>query len=61
MPLKKGRSQKVISSNVSELVHSGRPQRQAIAIAMNKAGLSRTRAKQSHRVAQANYYQRNKT
>lgn len=38
MPLKRGSSNKVVSENISELVHSGRPQRQAIAIAMSKAG-----------------------
>jgi len=38
VPLGKGNSQKVISSNISELMHSGRPQKQAIAISMSKAG-----------------------
>ncbi len=34
MPLKKGKSKAVISDNISELVHSGRPKNQAIAIAL---------------------------
>ena len=41
MPLKKGSSKMIVSSNISELVHSGRPQQQAIAIALKEAGLSR--------------------
>ena len=45
MPLFKGKSQKVISKNISELVHSGRPQKQSIAIAMSKAGLSKGQKK----------------
>jgi hypothetical protein len=37
MPIKRGKSKSVISQNISELVHSGRPQKQAIAIALDTA------------------------
>lgn len=43
MPLKKGKSNKVISENISELEHAGkgRSHKQNIAIAMSEAGLSK--------------------
>lgn len=41
MPLKKGSSQKVISSNIKTEMAHGKPQKQAIAIAMRSAGKSK--------------------
>ena len=41
MPLKKGTSKKVVSSNIRTEMQAGRPQKQAVAIAMSKAGKSR--------------------
>jgi hypothetical protein len=37
MPLRKGKGRKVISNNIRELMESGRPQKQAVAIALDKA------------------------
>jgi hypothetical protein len=38
MPLKEGASQDVISENIQSEMHRGKPQEQAVAIAMGKAG-----------------------
>ena len=41
MPLTHGKSQKTISHNIAEMVHSGHPQEQAVAAALNTARNSR--------------------
>lgn len=41
MPLKSGKSKSVISSNIRTEMKHGKPQKQAVAIAMRKAGMSR--------------------
>lgn len=41
MPLRKGKSKEVISSNIKQEIASGKSQKQAVAIAYSKAGMSR--------------------
>lgn len=45
MPLKKGRSKKVIGENIATEINSGKPKDQAIAIAMSKAGKKKKKGK----------------
>ena len=42
MPLKKGKSKRVISENIREMMHSGHPQKQAVAAAMSMAHKKRS-------------------
>lgn len=45
MPLLKGKSKAVVSSNIKEMIKSGYPQNQAVAASLNKAGKSKPKKK----------------
>lgn len=44
MPLKKGYGKKSISSNIRAEIKSGKPQKQAVAIALNTAAMAAKKA-----------------
>jgi ribosomal protein L12E/L44/L45/RPP1/RPP2 len=45
MPLLKGKSKGVVGKNIRELMGSGYPKKQAVAISMSKAGKSKKKKK----------------
>ena len=58
MPLKISKSKEAVSSNVGTLTKEGFPQKQAVAIAYNKAGRSKAQAKK--KISRVTQYVMNK-
>lgn len=59
MPLKRGSSKKVVAANIRELIASGRPQKQAVAIALKEARMAGpgSRAHKEEKRMKSKYHQ----
>lgn len=55
MPLKKGKSEETVSSNIKEMVDAGYPQKQAVAAALDTARKSRGHSDTGAGVTAHNY------
>jgi hypothetical protein len=51
MPLMKGSSKKAVSKNIKTMMDEGKPQKQAVAIAMDKAGKGKSEKREAKKTS----------